>query len=54
MICTQKVRDAMWKRCIEMAPRIPNQVLEPVWGRLLLRMYRPIQLPVIRRIERGL
>jgi len=48
-----KMRDVVWQRCLDEAPCIPTWVLEPIWGRLLLRMYRPIQLPVIRRIGRG-
>ena len=54
MIGTDTVREAMWRRCLDRAPGIPSKVLEPIWGRLLTRMYRPIQLHVIRRVGRGL
>ena len=41
-------RDTVLQRCLDAAPISTDQAITPLWARMSTRMYRPIQLHVIR------
>lgn len=46
----ERIRDVVWQRCCSTAAIMADQSLDAVWGKLLRRMYRPIQIPITRAI----